>query len=130
MLSWYVYVDDFNGKTIREFNIFDHGGFRDDVEKAVKKRLNREQFEKAMRSSLMYWYWSKCEWEVVVDHWPPTRDNKYSGWARKVDVFKQVDMNWPRFIDYLWKNRREVLARVVCLDPGEEEQMVMKEFKG
>ena len=127
MLSWYVYVGDFNAGVIKEFNVFQHGGFMQDVEKAVRRKLNREQFEKEIRTSLMYWYWSKCEWEVIIDHWPHSDRRK----DIKVDVFDQVMMNWNHFITYLWKNRKEALPRQpVVLSPGEEEQMVMEEFDG
>ena len=38
---------------------------------------NREAFEKELRSDLMYYYWSKTEWEVIVSHWPPTNNNRF-----------------------------------------------------
>ena len=71
MLCWNVYVGDFNSGEIKLYNIFNHWAFYDDCVK-VKKRFkdDREGFAKEVRSSLMYYFWSKCEWEVVLQHWP------------------------------------------------------------
>lgn len=102
-MEWNVYVGDFNARTVRSYNVFDHGGFVDDLKKASRKHgEDRGAFEEEMRRSLMYWYWSKCEWEVVVSHWPPLDDGKGD---IKVDVFDQVWMNWRLFCDYVWEHR-------------------------
>ena len=107
MLEWKVYVGDFNAGEIKEYNIFRHHSFVEDCKKTAKKYKNdeqREEFEKEVRQSLMYHYWSKCEWEVVIDHWPPSDRAK----AIKVDVYDQVMLNWDIFIDYLWNNKKEL----------------------
>jgi hypothetical protein len=83
-------------------------------------------------SNIMYYYWSKCEYEIIVSSWPsslneadlkalmselekqraeyPDRRNYYvcpplEG-AEKVDVATQVIMNWEPFISYVWENRK------------------------
>jgi hypothetical protein len=110
-LEWYVWREDFNRRQIVRFNVFAHGSFMEDLKKAARKYKDteREQFEEAMRRSLMYYFWSKCEHEVVIDHWPPKHDDE--NWpSRKVDVYEQVWMNWVPFCDYVWA-RRAVLRR-------------------
>lgn len=101
-LCWNAIYGNFNKRDIEVFNVFDHGGFYEDCQKAAKKfGDNRAEFDKAVRTSLMYYFWSKCEWEVVVSHWPPSERMQDA----KVDVYDQVMMNWLVFSDYVWENR-------------------------
>ena len=102
-MVWNVYVGDFNGRKIKEHNVFDHWGFWTDcVENAKKNKADKEAFFDRLRKDLMYYYWSKCEWEVVVSHWPPI-----DGAEIKVDVYDQVMLNWSLFSEYVWENRGE-----------------------
>ncbi len=101
-LTWNVYYEDFNARRIVIHNVFNHAGFYDDCRRAAKKyKDDKEQFAEAVRHSLMYYYWSKCEWEVILTSWPPHSDFH----DEKIDVYDQVRLNWDRFIDYLWTNR-------------------------
>ena len=71
MLCWNVYYGDFNRKEIEVFNIFDHWGFYDSCVKARKKyKDDKEGFAKEVKICLHYYFWSKCEWETVLTHWP------------------------------------------------------------
>lgn len=103
-LTWNVYVSDFNRKIITTHNIFNHGGFVEDCQKAYKK-LKKDNdvnaFFDEIRKSLLYWYWSKCEWEIIIDHWP----HRESAKDEKVDVYDQVMLNWPVFCEYIWANK-------------------------
>lgn len=103
-MHWFVYVDDFNMKRIVEYNIFEHHSFAGDVGKAYKKhRTDFEAFNEAVRKSLAYYFWSKCEWEVIVGAWV-ARDRVPE---RKVDVYEQVMLNWDVFIEYVWTRCHE-----------------------
>ena len=126
-LVWNVFIER-NDKIIIH-NIFDHVRFMNDLVQ-IKKYTDFEKFEKEVDLSLMYFYWSKCEWEVVVTSFPPYISNEelkslskerseaienYGRFIRtyvnletaeKVDVYRQVKMNWKPFIDYLWNNRK------------------------
>ena len=71
MLCWNVYVSCFNKGEIDTFNVFNHAGFYDDCVKAKRKfRDDKEGFAEEVRRSLMYYFWSKCEWEIILSHWP------------------------------------------------------------
>ena len=75
----------------------------------------------------MYYFWSKCEWEVVITDWPThitveeieelnEELSRYEArWHRKpyslnvglpvqkkVSVYDQVMMNWDIFVEYVW----------------------------
>lgn len=105
MLTWKVYCGDFNAGRIDEHNIFDHAGFYDDCVKAARKHKDdRSSFEDEIKRSLRYYYWSKCEWEIILSGWPPSDRFR----AVKIDVFDQIMLNWPVFINWLWENRKEL----------------------
>lgn len=63
--------------------LFKQHAYRDIAFEAYEQILNRE---------CMYYYWSKCEWEVIVSAWSP-RD----GSDKKIDVYSQLKANWELF---------------------------------
>lgn len=108
MLTWNVYVSNWNGKKIETHNIFEHTGLMEDLLKAARKyKDDRDSFTESARTSLMYYYWSKCEWEIILSHWPPRKDAR----EEKIDVWDQINLNWDHFMDYLWENRKELTKR-------------------
>lgn len=60
-----------------------------------KKRLTKytpdELIEIELRRKCMYYFWSKCEYEVIVTGWPDTKTE------RKIDIYDQLDANWETF---------------------------------
>ena len=105
MLTWNVYYEDFNHKKIETFNIFDHGRFLEDCQKNARKfRGDREGFAEAVRKDLMYYYWSKCEWEIVLG----SLFGREGFRELKIDVYDQVRLNWDAFIDYIWRNKSDL----------------------
>lgn len=71
MLCWNVYYGNCNSKEIEVFNIFEHYSFYKDCVKAKKKfKDDKNRFAEEVRGSLMYYFWSKCEWEIILCHWP------------------------------------------------------------
>ena len=71
MLTWNVYVGDFNTGKIELYNIFNHHSFYNDCVKAKKKfKDDKEGFAEEVRRDLHYYFWAKCEWEIILDHWP------------------------------------------------------------
>lgn len=108
-LVWNVYVGNFNTGKIETHNVFDHFRVWQDLCKAARKYKDSERplFEEEVRKTMMYYYWSKCEWEVIIDHWPHSDRRK----DLKVDVYDQVRLNWGIFCDYLWENRAVLRRR-------------------
>lgn len=107
MLTWNVYIGNHNRNEIAVYNVFAHGGFVGDCIAAAKKCKNdKAVFADELNKSLMYYYWSKCEWETVLSLWPP-RDDCHD---RKIDVYDQIKMNWDHFVNYVWDNREELKA--------------------
>lgn len=132
-MQWNVLYHNVNTHNIDEYNIFKHGGFNTDVEKLLKKDLSKDEFALQLKRSLMYYFWSKAEWEVVItsltpditpdeldrlnreyeeynkkwEHYPLVVDVNLSI-AKKVDVYQQVMLNWQVFVDYVWEHKEVV----------------------
>lgn len=132
MLCWNVYVSKFNSKEIETYNIFTHGRFYTrlcELAKNLRRQLKngeetievemckqgggpytkkisvRDYFFAEVRSELMYYFWSKCEWEIMITDWPRGEVEK------KVDVFQQVEQNWEAFKEYLLDHLKEITPK-------------------
>lgn len=76
-MKWLVYYQSFNGKEITTFNIFDHPGVLQDCKKAYRKFKNdRDKFFEEVQSTLMYHYWAKCEYEIILSPWISNKKRK------------------------------------------------------
>lgn len=67
----------------------------DTVAWAERKRKRKytvdELVEMELRHKCQYYFWAKCEYEVVVTGWPDM------GVEKKIDVYTQLDNNWEIF---------------------------------
>lgn len=98
---WNVYKYDVNRTKIYVFNVFDHGTFWNYVKKIFNTsadEMTREYFDKQLERELLFYFWSKCEHEIIITPWVGS-DNA----AIKVDIYTQVMNNWKHFSDYTWK---------------------------
>lgn len=93
-MEWNVYYSN-NGK-IDTFNVFDHWRFLEEIEDLKQKLDSKEEFSEEVRHSAMYYFWSKCEYEILLNDWINPKEEK------KIDVYEQLKLNWDRFIDYVW----------------------------
>lgn len=107
-LCWNVYYESFSKRKIEVFNIFDHYRFVKDCAKELRKvKEDREAGSKILRSNLMYFFWSKCEYEVVITPWVNPQNTKE--YDRKIDVYEQVMNNWHVFFEYAWARRKDII---------------------
>lgn len=106
-----VYYHDVNANRIKPWNVFNHNGFKKEVIKILRGYYNdrngeesyentgylmtRSEFAELIRKELLYYFWSKCEYEVIIKEWAGNPCEV------KVDVYGQVYMNFSAFIDYL-----------------------------
>jgi len=102
--AWNVIYHSINSKEIKTHNVLAHGGVRKDIVEATKKCKTKEEFGEKLRSSLMYYYWGKCEWEILITPWCGDKDTI----KRKIDVYEQVMFNWELFLDYVWNERKNI----------------------
>lgn len=104
-MEWYVFYYNINRNKIEKFNIFDHAAFADDCAHTLERYSgNRDGFTKEVKRNLMYYFWSKCEWEIEITGFPPSDNGK----PLKTDVYTQVMLNFDKFIDYLWNHQTEL----------------------
>lgn len=104
-MKWNVYFHNFNTNKIEEYNIFNHSSFRYEVKQLIKKYKDKDTFIEKLKSELMYYFWKKSEWEVIVSPWVGRKEPCNI----KIDVYDQVMLNWNVFADYVWDNKKELL---------------------
>lgn len=100
-LEWNVFIYDINERQIELFNVFTHGRYRQEIIKILNHRndFTLKEFEEKVKALTMYYYWCKCEWEILVAPWIGDFDKE----SIKIDVSKQLEMNWDHYIKYLWE---------------------------
>ena len=100
--EWFVFIEDINRKRIKVYNIFEHKDFVEDCDGAWENYKNEHhdfsKFKEDIDSILMYYFWCKCEWEIILSNFPPSDSFQ----KKKIDVYQQVKMNWDKFIDYIF----------------------------
>ena len=102
-LVWNVYVHNINQDTIEVYNIFQYKSFYKSLYKAKVKYLKKscfrfDAFMEEVKKELMYYFWSRCEWEVVTKAWVGGKAE------RETDVYCQVMINWDAFKTYMFNN--------------------------
>lgn len=107
-LTWNVYIEDFNNKCIKIYNIFEHYAFKNElIETYNEFKEDKDKFLSRVKQLLQYYYWSKCEWEIILSDWPPSK--KFND--MKISVYNQVENNWHIFSEYIWNNRDDINSK-------------------
>lgn len=106
-VKWNVLYYNINRRQIESYNIFSHSDFCWEFSKIVKKHEDKVLFAEELWHCLMYYFWSKCEYELLVYPWPCSieRDKPC-----KIDSFGQITHNWSAFVDYVWEHRNELYS--------------------
>lgn len=101
IIEWYVYYHDSNKQKIIKWNIFNHGSFKKEVDMLLKEKIDKDDFSEKLKREVMYYFWSKCEYEIILSPWTGRADDI------KIDVYDQIMMNFDRFVDYCWSFKSE-----------------------
>lgn len=126
-MKWNVLRHDINARRIKEYDIFKHSSFANEVAELSNQDLTKEDFTQKLERTLQYYFWSKSEHEVAITSWPPFIDAKELDrisveyqhhnqlWGRypyklnvrldvseKIDIYDQVMLNFDVFVDYVW----------------------------
>lgn len=132
-LEWNVFIENPNSRKIEKYNIFGHFHFYNAIlklKKEVKKFLKENpdprhvlkykegEFSERLSREAHYYFWAKCEWEIILTSWPPyvsgeevdrlqKEKSRYNTTvnlpiSKKVDVYTQLEINWGVFVDYVW----------------------------
>lgn len=154
-LDYRVYCET-NGK-VEQYNIFKHSAFiksllkmkgeyikelRNFIKKneliqtdfideaaitAFKEKYRKEVFSEKLVQVLRYYFWARCEYEVIITDWPTCvtkkevdrLQNEFKNTtahrapinlevAHKIDIYDQISMNYKLFEDYVWNNLAEL----------------------
>lgn len=104
-LIWNVYIEDFNNRCIKIYNIFEHYSFKKDLFETYNEfKEDKDNFLFRVKRLLQYYYRSKCEWEIILSDWPPSK--KFDD--MKISVYDQIENNWHIFSEYIWNNRDSI----------------------
>mgnify|MGYP003298440321 CR=1 FL=1 len=115
-LSWKVLEFDCNAQEIKYYDILKYR--EDDIKKMKKKSATKEEFAELLKREMMYRFWSKCEWELVIEI---TEDDRVwlNPWAGcresekvRIDVTDREDYDWKGFayayIDTCYENTKKI----------------------
>lgn len=126
-LTYYVYVENINKRKIEKYNVLNDGIIEEILKRT--KGFDKKAFAEEVEHIIMYHYWSRSEWEVILTDWPThispeelaRLNNEVDKYEKeygrepysicvnlkteeKIDVYDQVMTNWNIFIDYVWEN--------------------------
>ncbi len=102
---FYVIISNFNTKEFDSYDVMPY--FMREYETLKKsKRLQGiygmpetdAEWQKFVKDKSRYMFWARCEYEIVLGHWPP-RDV-----GVKIDIHDQVLMNLPIIAEILKRN--------------------------
>lgn len=94
---WFVLLDDFGNGRVISYDIFKHAGFSRDFDKNNKTIVDDVEFLDAIKRDLHYYFWAKCEYEILVSGLFVKNDSE----RMKIDVYDQIEMNWDAFAKYI-----------------------------
>lgn len=102
-MTYYVYTYNINANKIEIFNIFRHSRFREEIQKALNKYKGKAEFAKVVKGELLYYFWSKSEYELIVKLTDDNRVFLYP-WCgsrnpedEKIEVTDEKDFDWISF---------------------------------
>lgn len=99
-LKWYALYWDSNDNTLKTTNVI-HEALIAEVKKAIKKGYDSIAIRNIVKSYLVWHYWSKCEWEVLVS---PLFTRKAEEDEVKIDIWTQLEPNLDVITEYLITN--------------------------
>ena len=102
-LSWLVKNFDCNAQVIEDYDVLKYR--EDEIKKLKKKCATKEEFAKALRSELMYHFWSRAQYELIIEltekggvllkPWCGCYDNQKA----TIDVTNDTTFDWKGFAE-------------------------------
>lgn len=108
-LIWNVYRENVNRNCIEIYNIFDHVGFRSEVESVLEefsKKVDDTESDiseavsiarEKVRMCLFYYFYGKAEYEIMLT--TQILPEKFKG--LKISICDQVELNFDSFFEYI-----------------------------
>ena len=99
--SWLVKNFDINRQVIEDYDVLKY--HEDEIKKIKKKCNSKEEFDQNLKSEMMYRYWSRAEYELVIKQteygsillspWCGCRDEEKA----TIDVTDDTSFDWKGF---------------------------------
>lgn len=102
-LKWYAVMHDFNKNELTYTNVLGER-FSEEILKRIKSKkdyfriYDYESLKEQVRQYLMYHYWSKSEYEVLVTGLHSKMDEND---IHKIDIWYQLEPNLDRICEYI-----------------------------
>ena len=107
--SWIVKNYEINSNVIKDYDVLK---YREEfIKKLKKKKLDKAEFAKEIRSEMMYRYWSRTEYElimkvtenghIILSPWMGRRNSEEA----EIDVTDDADFNWKGFSAEFYKKK-------------------------
>ena len=106
-MEWYVLIENFNEKKIDYYNIFNNIKFSEGVKELLENFITFEDFVEKLEKKLMYAFWCKAEYEVIVS-------DLFETFNKKIDIYSQVKPNIKILAEYIIEKHNEQL----CAEPS------------
>lgn len=116
-LTWKVKNYLINENKIWDYDVLKYR--EDQIKKLKKQCVTKEEFAEAMRREMMWQYWSRCEYEVIIEI-----DENYRIWLKpwvgcrnpesvKIDVTDDSSFDWRGFAEnhigkQIYKNEAKI----------------------
>jgi hypothetical protein len=101
-----VIIDDCNRQRFEAYDIMPR---LMNEYKRIKRRQNcpktYEEFKTFVLSTCRYFYWAKCEYEIILSPWVSRTP------TLKIDAFYQINLNIDVVVDLLIKNLKVTLEK-------------------
>lgn len=108
-LVWNVYKENVNRNCIEIYNVFDHVGFRsemesvieefskkvDDIESDISEAVSTAR--EKVRMCLFYYFYGKTEYEIMLT--AQIVPERFPG--LKISIYDQVELNFDSFFEYI-----------------------------
>lgn len=66
MLNWDVYYYNSNMQEIQKYNVLGGKYYSEQIKRIKKKSKTKEEFSESLRHEMMYHFWSRSEWELII----------------------------------------------------------------
>ena len=64
-MCWNVKYFNYNAKQVEDYNVVAY--MKDRIKELKKKYKTKEEFSEYFNTSMMSKYWSRCEWELIIE---------------------------------------------------------------
>lgn len=103
MKTFNVIIGNFNTKKFEPYDIMPHlvDRYREvKKSKTFKTPATFKEFKEFVRKESMYQWWSRCEYEILLYHWPSSENDT----GYKMDIYEQIMMNHDLVTELLMLN--------------------------